>query len=63
MVFLGANIAGIVYVYVAFPNTGEIGALSKGAQLSMPFYDPADSKWVHVHDPVDGHLMASTNLS
>lgn len=44
MVFLGANIAGIVYVYVAFPNTGEIGALSKGAQLSMPFYDPADSK-------------------
>ena len=48
MVFLGANIAGIVYVYVAFPNTGEIGALSKGAQLSMPFYDPADSKWVYV---------------
>ena len=44
IVLLGANIAGIVYVYVAYPNTGEIGALSKGAQLSMPFYDPADSK-------------------
>ena len=43
IVLLGANIAGIVYVYVAFPNTGEIGALSKGAQLSMPLYDQANS--------------------